>query len=148
MRRVGFVALAAGVLLAAGCASLYSTARMGFYPLGGERSQTPFSTDLKRSCELDDCRIQRVELRWPDGELMTGELRFLAVGVTPPEPRVGPVPASGAILDDVPRRRPGVMALSGDRGSKLGCELTFHAGTRNAVGICKHSSGAAYTVDL
>lgn len=138
----------AAIALATGCASLSSTARMGFYPLGGDRSQEPFFTDLKRSCELDDCRSQRVELRWPSGELMTGELRLLAVGVTPPEPTVGPAPATGAILEDVPRRRPGVMTLSGDRGSRLRCELTFSAGTRHAVGLCKHSSGAAYTVDL
>lgn len=140
--------LAAAVLLTAACASLSSTGRMSFYPLGGDRSQPPFSTDLKRSCELDDCRTQRVELRWPSSELMTGELRLLAVGVTPAEPTVGPAPATGAILDDVPRRRPGVMTLVGDRGSRLRCELTFSAGTRHAVGTCKHSSGVTYTVDL
>jgi hypothetical protein len=121
---------------------------MGFYPLGGDASQAPFSTELARSCELDDCRTQRVELRWPGGELLTGELRLLAVGVAPPEPTVGPAPATGAILDDLPRRRPGVMTVSGDRGSRLRCELTFSAGTRHAVGVCKHSSGASYTVDL
>lgn len=121
---------------------------MGFYPLGGERSQAPFFTELRRSCELDDCRTQRVELHWPDGERMTGQLRLLAVGVIPPEPSVGPAPATGAILDDLPRRRPGIMTLSGDRGSLLRCELTFSAGTRHAVGTCKHSSGAVYTVDL
>lgn len=141
------VALAPAVLLAS-CMSLSSTGRMSFYPVGGDRSQPPFATELKRSCELDDCRIQRVELRWPNGEVLTGQLRLLSVGVTPAEPTVGPAPATGAILDDVPRRRPGVMTLVGDRGSRLQCELTFSAGTRHAVGTCKSSAGALYTVDL
>jgi hypothetical protein len=140
--------LPAVAFVAAACASLSSTARMSFYPLGGDRSQPPFATELKRSCELDDCRTQRVELRWPSGDLLTGELRLLAVGVAPAEPTVGPAPASGEILADIPRRRPGVMTLDGNRGLRLRCELIFSAGTRHAVGTCKSSTGATYTVDL
>lgn len=141
-------ALATAASVAAACVSLSSTARMSFYPLGGDRSQPPFATELTRSCVLDDCRVQRVQLQWPTGEVLTGELRLLAVGVGPVEPGLGPVPATGAILDDVPRRRPGVMVLTGNHGSRLHCELTFSAGTRHAVGTCKSSTGAAYTVDL
>jgi hypothetical protein len=121
---------------------------MSFYPLGGSGPASPFASELTRSCVLDDCRVQRVRLQWPTGEVLTGELRLLAVGVAPVEPTLGPAPATGAILDDVPRRRPGVMSLSGDRGMRLHCELTFSAGTRHAVGACKSSTGAAYTVDL
>jgi hypothetical protein len=138
----------AAALLASGCVSLSSAGRMTFYPLGGTASQPPFSAELRRSCEIDDCRIQRVEMRWPTGEQLTGQLRLLAVGVAPAEPTVGPAPATGAILDDVPRRRPGVLSLVGDRGTRLQCELIFSAGTRHAVGTCKTAAGAAYTVDL
>ncbi len=87
-------------------------------------------------------------MRWPTGEQLTGQLRLLAVGVAPAEPSVGPAPATGALLDDVPRRRPGVLALVGDRGTRLQCDLVFSAGTRHAVGTCKTAAGAAYTVDL
>lgn len=121
---------------------------MSFYPMGGAASKAPFGAQLTRSCELDDCRVQRVEMQWPDGEVLTGELRLLPPGVTPAEPTVGPRPATGAILDDAPRRRPGVMTLVGNRGSQLRCELTFSAGTRHAVGLCKSATGATYTVDL
>lgn len=140
--------LPAVALLAAGCVSLSSAGRMTFYPLGGAESQPPFAAEIRRSCEIDDCRIQRVEMRWPTGEQLTGQLRLLAVGVAPAEPSVGPAPATGALLDDVPRRRPGVLTLVGDRGTRLQCDLIFSAGTRHAVGTCKTASGAAYTVDL
>jgi hypothetical protein len=138
----------AAALLAAGCVSLSSAGRMTFYPLGGAASQPPFAAEIRRSCEIDDCRIQRVEMRWPTGEQLTGQLRLLAVGVAPAEPTVGPAPATGAVLDDVPRRRPGVLTLVGDRGTRLQCDLVFSAGTRHAVGTCKTAAGAAYTVDL
>lgn len=142
-------ALASAALMTGACVSLSSSGRMSFYPLGGDRSQPPFAAALTRSCVLDDCRVQRVEMQWPPtGEVLGGELRLLAVGVAPVEPTLGPAPATGAILDDVPRRRPGVMALTGNRGTRLQCELTFSAGTRHAVGTCKSSTGAAYTVDL
>jgi hypothetical protein len=142
------LAAVAAALLSGACVSLSSAGRMTFYPIGGAPSQPPFSAELHRSCEIDDCRIQRVEMRWPTGELFSGQLRLLAVGVAPAEPTVGPAPATGAILDDVPRRRPGVLTLAGDRGTRLQCELVFSAGTRHAVGTCKTGAGAAYTVDL
>lgn len=147
-RLLGLPAAIGIVILAGACATLSSTARMNFQPLAGERTDRAFTADLTRSCVLDDCRVQRVEMRWPSGELLTGELRLLSVGVAPVEPAVGPAPATGAVLDDVPRRRPGVMALAGDRGSQLRCELTFSAGTRHAVGVCKGPAGSTYAVDL
>jgi hypothetical protein len=142
------VLVAAGTSLAMACVQLSSAARMGFYPLGGDASQPRFAVELERSCTLDDCRVQRVEMEWPSGEVLRGELRLLPVGVTPADPKVGPAPATGAILDEAPRRRPGVMTLDGNRGFRLQCELVFSAGTRHAVGICKSSTGASYTVDL
>lgn len=145
--RAGLTVAVATAVLVGACAPLSSTARMSFYPRGGERSDR-FSTELRRSCELGDCRVQRVEMPWRTGEVLTGELRLLTVGVTPVEATVGPVPATSALLDDVPRRRPGVMTLEGNRGSRVKCELIFSAGTRHAVGTCKTSTGETYTVDL
>lgn len=137
--------LGAAMLLLAGCA-LSSSSQMRFYPSSDAPARAPFTIELTRACELDDCRVQRIEARWPDGERLTGELRFLPVGVTPAEPFTGPVP--GPALDEAPRRRPAVMALTGERGSRLRCDLVFTAGARRAVGVCKDAGGSVYSIEI
>jgi len=141
---LGLVALA---LLTSACA-LTSSTQIRFYPSSAEAAGAPFVAGLARSCELDDCRVQQVELRMPDGEVLTGQLRFLPAGVTPVDPFSAPVPATGAVLDETPRHRSAVMTAVGNRGSRLRCELVFTAGARHAAGVCKSASGATYTVEI
>lgn len=131
-----------------GACALSSSSQIRFYPVSTERTTAPFATVLKRSCELDDCRTQRVEMQLPDGEVLTGELRFLPAGATPVAPFAQPAPATGALQDEAPRRRPAVMTVVGNRGSRLRCDLIFSAGARHAAGVCKNSAGATYTVEI
>ena len=84
----------------------------------------------------------------PDGEVLTGQLRFLPAGVTPVDPFSAPLPATGAVLDETPRHRSAVMTVAGSRGARLRCELVFTAGARHAAGVCKSASGATYTVEI
>jgi hypothetical protein len=129
--------LAAGLAfgLVGGCA-LSSSSQARFTPTAGERS-AGFTTELVRSCEIDDCRTQRVRLVMPDGEVMTGSLRLLTAGPLSPD--------TVAASQD---RRPASLSLSGDRGSRLQCELLFSAGARNARGVCKSTDGRAYAVSF
>jgi hypothetical protein len=134
----GPVALAASALVAllgAGC-SLSSTSQVRFAPASGDRA-AGFVTDLERSCELDECRVQTVRLVLPSGEVMTGKLRMLT---------------SGPLLADAVAasqdRRPAAMTLAGDRGSRMQCELLFTAGARTARGACKAADGSAYAVSF
>lgn len=134
-------------VLTSACA-LTSSSQIRFYPSSAEAAGAPFVAGLSRSCELDDCRVQQVELRMPDGEVLSGQLRFLPAGVTPVDPFSAPLPATGAVLDETPRHRSAVMTAEGNRGSRLRCELVFTAGARHAAGICKSASGATYTVEI
>jgi len=143
-RAPAFVALA---LLTGACA-LTSSSQIRFYPSSADGAGAPFVAGLTRSCALDDCRIQQVELRMPDGEMLTGQLRFLPAGVTPVEPFSAPLPATRAVLDDTPRQRSAVMTAVGNRGSRLRCELVFTAGARHAAGDCKSAAGDTYTVEI
>lgn len=144
--RLAAVLLAVAGLLG-GCA-LTSSSQIRFYPSSAEGAGVPFTAPLARSCQFDDCRVQQIELRMPDGEVFSGELRFLPAGVTPVEPFSAPLPATGALLDEAPRRRSAVMTVVGNRGSRMRCELVFSAGARHAAGICKSASGATYTVEI
>lgn len=121
--------------LIGGCA-LSTTSQARFTPTAGDRA-AGFTTELVRSCELDECRTQSVRLVLPDGEVMTGRLRLLSAGPLSPD-------AVAATQD----RRPASLSLSGDRGSRLQCELLFSAGARNARGVCKASDGRAYAVSF
>ncbi len=124
---------AVSATLLGGC-TLSSTAQARFTPTSGDRG-AGFTTELVRSCELDDCRTQAVRLTLPDGEVLSGQLRLLSGG---------PIMADAVAASQ--DRRPATMSLVGDRGSRLQCELLFSAGARNARGVCKASGGAAYSV--
>lgn len=131
------VTTAAGLALGliGGC-TLSSSSQAHFSPMAGDRA-AGFTTELVRSCELDDCRTQRVRLVLPEGEAMTGSLRLLSGGPLSPD-------AVAASQD----RRPAVLTLAGDRGSRLQCELLFSAGARNAKGTCRSSDGKIYAVSF
>jgi hypothetical protein len=138
--------LAALGLFVAGC-TLSSSAQMRFAPTSVERPASPFSTELTRTCVVDDCRTQTVQLRMPDGESMTGQLRFLSGAVAAGEgTSVGIGWTTPGVASQ--ERRPAVMTLTGDRGSRLTCELLFSTGTRHASGLCRAPSGASYAVSL
>ena len=149
--RVARRAAAAGAALAtaivAGC-TLSSAAQIRFSPTSAERPAAPFTAELVRTCVVDDCRTQAVELRMPDGESMTGQLRFLSGGTSADAPSgVGFGWAAPVVASQ--ERRPAVMALTGDRGTRLQCELLFSAGARHASGLCRAApSGASYAVSL
>lgn len=128
-----FAALA--VVAAGGCA-LSSASQARFAPASGDRT-AGFTTEIVRSCELDDCRTQAVRLVLPDGEVMTGQLRLLTGG---------PLVADAVAASQ--DRRPAVMALAGDRGSRLQCELLFTAGARVARGVCRSAAGISYSVSF
>lgn len=120
---------------------------MRFAPTSVERPAAPFATELTRTCVVDDCRTQTVQLRMPDGESMTGQRRFLSGGAASGEASgIGVGWASPVVASQ--ERRPAVMTLMGDRGSRLTCELLFSAGTRHATGLCRSPSGASYAVSL
>ena len=138
MCRSGSAAFAAALLIAllgAGC-TLSSNSQVRFAPTGGDRGPA-FVTDLERSCEVDECRVQTVRLVLPSGEVMTGKLRMLTSG---------PLVADAVTASQ--DRRPATMNLAGDRGSRMQCEFLFTAGTRSARGACKAADGTAYAVSF
>jgi hypothetical protein len=141
--------LAAFAALAlAGCTSAVSS-RARLSPttdLGG----TPIVAEVERSCRLGDCRVQRVRMVLPDGEVLEGDLTFIPPGLTVPGGTWGGgllgVPAVG--IAGVPSRRAAELTLQGNRGTRLSCELVFVAGARQGSGLCRSATGVSYLVDL
>ena len=134
-RAAGAVAAGAAAL-GLGCA-MSTSSPVRFVPASADRAGAGFVAELMRSCELDDCRTQAARLTLPTGEVMKGKLKMLSGGPLAPE-------AVTAVQD----RRPALLSLEGDRGSRMQCELLFSTGTRHAAGTCRDGAGQRFSVSF